>query len=125
MKLQCSCGHVIVDQTDNLPYKGHLRPDTSTEKNFQILENSVSHFIESVEAGETSEQLKNRYFNASYPANLSRETMFFDSITSIFDDEMLVYECQSCGRLAIDMRGRGGDWFIFFAPEDPSKRLFV
>jgi hypothetical protein len=26
-KLRCTCGHVIRDQTDNLPYKAYFVPD--------------------------------------------------------------------------------------------------
>lgn len=124
MKFMCSCGHVITDQTDNLPYKGHLRPDTSKEGMIETLDHSISNLVASVEAGETLEQLKNRYFNHNYPSGLSRKTMFFDSISKIWDDELLIYECSNCGRLAIDMRGHGGDSFLFFNPEDQAKRIF-
>ena len=34
MKIRCECGHIIVDQSDNLPYKAHLIPDTQMEHIF-------------------------------------------------------------------------------------------
>jgi hypothetical protein len=41
VKIGCYCGESIVDQTDDLPYKGHLVPDQEWFVNCDSLDDEV------------------------------------------------------------------------------------
>ena len=38
MKFRCTCGHYIIDQTDDLPYAGYIYPDRSMGPLFHAID---------------------------------------------------------------------------------------
>jgi hypothetical protein len=54
-KLGCTCGHVIRDQADQLPYKGHLFKDQDKEVVLEGIASDVSLYIKSL-LGEEKEE---------------------------------------------------------------------
>ena len=82
MKILCHCGDAIIDQTDDLPYKGHLIPDQQWFATYNAIDDEV---IDPVADGRLSKE-------AAY--NLAR--------TVISRSARLVWQCRACGRLYID-----------------------
>lgn len=86
MKISCYCGAVIVDQTDDVPHKGHMIPDQEWFATYDAIDNKV---IDPVAEGRLEKA-------AAY--RLAREI--------IRGSARLMYQCRECGRLYID-DGRG------------------
>jgi len=94
-KLLCDCGHVIVDQTDDLPYKAEFIPAQLEEEIFTALEPAIidENSMESI-AGRVSWVYASR----------SRS----------------MYQCENCGRILLQ-RGKKNS-FASFVPEDAHGR---
>ncbi len=92
MKFQCSCGHVIRDQTDFIPYKGYLVPDQRFEEVWNCVESAL---------------------DAAPPAGHMERDRFFGTLG---DERIFIgaYQCTDCGRLYIS---DGENGFHIFAPE--------
>jgi hypothetical protein len=82
MKIGCSCGACIVDQTDYLPHKGYLIPD---QEWFAILDAIDADIIDALASGRLPR---------SDAYRLAREIIRRAS--------RLIYQCGVCGRLFID-----------------------
>jgi hypothetical protein len=82
VKIGCTCGAVIIDQTDDLPDKAHLIPDQEWFATYDAIDDEV---IDPVADG----RLGN---DAAY--HLARRI--------ISRSARLMYQCGSCGRLYID-----------------------
>ena len=88
-KLQCKCGHVVSDQTDDLSYKGEVIADQDWEG----------------------------VWGAIALRYASRSDELVDFITSVrLEFSRDVYECQGCGRLWVQEKP-GAREFLSFAPE--------
>ncbi|MFO0797058.1 MAG: hypothetical protein U0804_06240 [Gemmataceae bacterium] len=82
MKIGCHCGAVIVDQTDDLPYKGYLIPDEDFYAVFDALDDQV---INPVAGG-----------------SLDREAAYHLARRIIGRPARRMWQCVACGRLYID-----------------------
>lgn len=51
-KLYCVCGHVIVDQRNNLPYKAKFLPDENEEAFWSAIINIIKSFNDAKDKGE-------------------------------------------------------------------------
>ena len=89
MKIQCACGHLIVDQTDGLKHKGHLIADVHWFNFWDAVDAAIA---------ETDEALKEQ---ASMP--LRRQKIFRQ-----------VWECTQCGKLYVDDKNSR---LISFSPD--------
>lgn len=79
MKINCTCGNIIVDQTDYLKNKGYLISDTQWFDFWNDIDNAIEKSGESKkEKEEACMQLRNQ---------------------NIFKN---LWECTSCGKLYID-----------------------
>jgi hypothetical protein len=47
-KLKCICGHIIIGQTDNIPYKGYILPDTEVENVSDALTAAIETLIDAI-----------------------------------------------------------------------------
>ena len=92
MKICCDCGHIIVDSTDNLPFKGRYLSDV----NWESFWNAIDKAIES--PSDTDKEREERCMNL-------RKMNLFSTM----------YECQNCGALYIN---KGKDT-IKYTPETP------
>ncbi|HEU0298211.1 MAG TPA: hypothetical protein VFR37_02130 [Longimicrobium sp.] len=81
MKIQCRCGALIVDQTDNLPHKAHVIPDQEWEG---VLD-AIDHAIE-----------------RSGPGAQAKEAACMAVRTAIIRASRLAWQCRECGRLWMD-----------------------
>ncbi len=63
-KLKCKCGHIIVDQTDNLKYKGYILPDTHVDDVSLNLTSNIDSLLDAIKNGKRLEWIK-KYFDVS------------------------------------------------------------
>ena len=112
-KLACKCGYTIVDQADHLPYKAKFIKDQDwlDHKSFAYV---IARFIKAILNGDREQWIQN-YFLEGYPHDISDSEVIHD-IASTFDAtyEHNIYQCEKCGRIAIQ---KSGNIFSFFQPE--------
>lgn len=93
MKFLCDCGKLIVDQTDDLPYKGHLISDQDYNDYFDAIDAAI-------EKGGPSQSDKEKEI----------ECMIIRSINAFRS----IYQCSNCGTIFInDSEGK----FHLYAPK--------
>lgn len=109
MKLRCLCGHVIVDQTDNLSYKAHLLTDRDYGENFDKFIAYVVDFFLAYAKGEMDIFLNKYYpspenralFISTYLGEDSNLSSIMNDAFFLFIHDRLMYECEQCGRIWI------------------------
>jgi hypothetical protein len=79
MKIECTCGHLIVDTSDYLPHKGHLYPDKLWYPLWDKIDDAIKNGGSSLKEFESA-CMKLRHFDKS------RHT----------------WQCLECGNLYID-----------------------
>lgn len=118
----CECGHVIVDQTDFLPYKAMFYSDQDTEACVDELIQDIAKFIEAREQGRQDEFLEIG-FSKNYPKNLN--------ISDIINDIMIgyeavfgrtIYECEQCGRIWMQTEP-GTNEYVSYFPEGEVREI--
>lgn len=113
-KLGCKCGHVIVDQTDNLEYKGYVLPDTYVDDVSENLTNNIDSLLEANKNGKRLEWIKKNFDVPPYPTDLKDSSMIHD-LLNVIDTTQDIFECENCGRIAIQV-GQTNE-FKFFTPD--------
>lgn len=66
MTFLCTCGYIIRDQTDYLPYKAQFIPGEDEEANFSMVIEALVAFITARETGNQEEFLRS-HFGDDYP----------------------------------------------------------
>ena len=99
MKIKCYCGSLIIDQTDYLPWKGHLIPDQKWFSTF----NAIDELIDAVANGQ-----------------MGKEDAYNRARTILRRSSRLMWQCRECGRLHID--GSDGQLRCFMPEGDPIDR---
>ncbi|EPL03271.1 hypothetical protein [Pseudomonas sp. CF161] len=113
-KLACCCGHVIVDQTDDLPYKASLLRDQEQSIFQERTQDSVKRLLQAVSNDGLEQLIAEQYGNT--PWRPRPDELFQDQFTSIQVASMTcLYECQNCGRLWVQRAG--SQQFASFAPD--------
>jgi hypothetical protein len=101
-KIKCFCGHIIVDQTDNLPYKAHYFADADYQASYEKFIAYCAELIQAREEGRQEEFITNQ-FGEDYPQQeLDVSDYINDGLAgmlAVFGHFM--YECEQCGRLWI------------------------
>lgn len=92
MKINCSCGHVIVDSTDYLPTKGHLVADTDYFHFWDAIDDAIE------KSGPTAKEKEKA-------AMQLRQMNVFKTF----------WECSNCGKLYTN--GKNGD-LISYSSDD-------
>lgn len=112
-KLGCSCGHVIVDQTDALPYKAELLRSDREEQFYEQVEELFASIRIAVAEGRFPALAR----ETSSGWQSAREDEFFiDKLSSITCGLFTaVYECEACGRLWVQ-RAKDNQ-FISYVPD--------
>ncbi len=115
-KLRCPCGHTIVDQRDNIPYKASYRKDKDLESYMSVAD-EIADFQKAIETGEREEWIK-KYFSEDYlgihPSNLEVIRDVISGWDFQYRGEM--FQCEKCGRIAIEKDN--SNVFSFFKPDD-------
>lgn len=123
-KLGCICGNTIVDQADNLPYKGYILPDTELERTSDILSNTIDSLSDATKQSKRLEWIKEKFTVPPYTTDLSDSSMVHDIISSLLvDKKQDIFECENCGRIAIQVGQT--NHFKFYKPEtEDTKGIF-
>ena len=100
MKIGCHCGAVIIDQTDDLPHKGHLIPDQEWFATYDAIDDEV---IDPMADG-----------------RLGKEAAYHQARQIIGRSARLMWQCRACGRLYID--GLDGKLRCFVPEGEPTDR---
>ncbi len=114
-KLRCKCGHTIVDQANNLPYKGQILPDQNID-GFDGVFDKIDTLIESITNGKRIDWINENFDGSVYPTDLKNSSMIYDLICSKFYElNRTIYQCENCQRIWIQI----GETEVFapFAPE--------
>ena len=82
MKIECHCGTLVVDQTDDLPHKAHLIPDQAWNAISDAIDDQV---IDALDGG-----------------HIDRETAYHQARQIIGRSARMMWQCRSCGRLYLD-----------------------
>ena len=117
-KLKCLCGHLIIDQMDNLEYKGYIVPDVFVDEISENLTNNIDSLQEATKRGERLKWI-NKHFSPPYPTNLKDSSMIHD-LLNVVETTQDIFECEKCGRIAIQV-GQTHQ-FKFFRPESDDTR---
>ena len=118
-KLGCKCGHVIVDQADNLEYKGYILPDTYVDDVSENLTSNIDSLLEAIKNGKRLEWMKEHFTVPPYPTDLKESYMIHDSLNMI-DKTQVIFECENCGRIAIQI-GQTSK-FKFYSPDTDDRK---
>jgi hypothetical protein len=113
-KLKCKCGHLIVDQTDNLEYKGYILPDTYVDDVSESLTNNIDTLVNAIKSGRRLEWIKANFEVPPYPTDIKESSMIHD-LLNIVNTTQEIFECENCRRIAIQV-GQTNQ-FEFYMPE--------
>jgi hypothetical protein len=116
-KLVCSCGNVIPDQTDYLPYKGEVLKNQDREAFMCGVTGSLAEYIAGVRSRNLDEWHRERPWVQPGASDLTVLWAFLGWFRRKYCVD--VYECESCGRLWVQS-GTGSQRFIPFAVDEPS-----
>ena len=120
-KLGCPCGHTIVDQTDDLRYKGYILPDVLLDKTSEKLTDAIDSLLDAINAGKRLDWIEKNFSVPPYPTNLSVSSMIHDLFSSyLIDKTQDIFECENCGRIAIQVGQT--NYFRFFSPDSPDTK---
>jgi hypothetical protein len=97
MKIECVCGHLISDGTDDLPHKAHIIPDQSWNALFETIDGIIENRC-ATRAQRTEASMLIR----AAVAKVTREA----------------WQCRACGKLYVDDKTRGPRP-VAFAPLAP------
>ncbi|ABA74030.1 hypothetical protein JKA62_26195 [Pseudomonas sp. B7] len=113
-KLGCRCGHVIVDQTDSLPYKASLLRDEVEDAFWEEVNQELKPLMTAAESGDKA--VIDGAFGEFAPwVNATDELI--SRLSSLHIHRTLdVYECTNCGRLWVQ-KGAGNQ-FVSYVPEE-------
>jgi hypothetical protein len=115
-KLGCRCGHVIVDQTDYLPYKGDIVPDQTFFEFLDKIDQAINDLLIATKDNKRAEWIK-KHFLEMYPQDLSNIQMLGDIFSKYYFPLIKhIYQCEKCGRLWVQKDKT--EQFIPFKPED-------
>lgn len=115
-KLRCPCGHVIVDNSDSIPYKARILPDEKEAAFFKRIEEALRALLE-VNSAPARERWLARFGFGSLPARVTSVEMCLDLVSSLLAELSLdCYECTACGRVHVERRAER-NVFSAFVPD--------
>ena len=123
-KLGCLCGHTIVDQTNDIAYKGYILPDTLVNSFFDVLTENMNSLATAKKSNNTLEWMKKNFSVPPYPLDASDADMIHDLLFNAFvNTNQDIYECENCGRVAIQIKGINK--FNFYYPENNQSKGII
>ena len=115
-KLTCKCGHIIVDQSDSISYKGYILPDTLLDEVSTTLTDGIDELLEAIKVNKRTEWSKKHFTVPPYPTDIKDSSMIHDLLSDkLVESTQDIFECENCGRIAIQV-GQS-DRFKFFSPD--------
>jgi hypothetical protein len=119
-QLVCKCGHIIIDQTDFLPYKARYYSDEDSKAYDETID-IVADFMIAREEGRENDILMKS------DAGDSERTKLSFAIARMFARyhigfSHIMYECEQCGRLWIQPQP-GENSFVSYLPETDTREV--
>lgn len=131
-KMRCSCGHVIRDNTDHLPYKAYFHPDEDTYISHDVMTDTLAEYIAARARNQEVEFLRDLDikrgedpYRATWRANSLAGAPLPEVIGNLLgafyeDYERTIYECESCGRLLVQTEGNRYESYL---PETDARHV--
>ncbi len=130
-KLGCRCGHVIVDQTDALPYKAYIREDKDVQEPIELMARALAQFFEVRGQEEESRFIHEFISRHEDPVWADFEVkslkgkplaeVLFSLIFPIWNRyDRMIFECEACGRLWVGLEGN--NW-VSYLPETATRSV--
>ena len=119
MKFRCTCGHIIRDQTDALPYKAKFLADEDEEAMFERVIESLEAFMTARETGQQDEFLAT-HFGETYPKELDTKSILNDLLLGVNSAARVIYECENCGRIFFEKHPEEAE-LVSYVPEGESR----
>ena len=117
-KLRCFCGHVIVDQTDALPYKAIFIADENDEEFSQSTLSAIEKIVIAWKQGKLSE-LFGEKFAEVYPKDSELRSFLNDVLAVGYSEySRTIYECEWCGRIWLQSRDRDEEFFPYLPEKE-------
>ena len=99
-KLACTCGNIIRDQTDSLPYKATLIKNQQEEHFLENVAKEINTLLVAATEGKLEELLNEKYGCTSWRPR-ANEVCYEIVGSTLLSSSVTAYECQSCGKLWI------------------------
>ena len=117
---RCTCGNVITDITDDLPYKAYFLPDQDIDDALDNTMKEVAQFIEARECGEQDRYLREH-------GQISHVSTLKDVLRHLFSHPTFnfgrtLYECEECGRIWMQA-GPDKNMLVPYLPESASRGI--
>lgn len=116
MKVQCKCGNVITDNTDNLNYKAEFTKDQDIEKRLEAFD-VMSDFIDAINNNKRDEWIIS-FYRSNELVTLNNSAILCDIFLK-YDHTHSFYQCNVCGRLLVPSANHE---YSFFYPEDNNNK---
>jgi hypothetical protein len=129
-QLRCSCGNVLSDTTDFLPYKARILADEDTQKPLELIAQELAGFIDAHKQGPEAErafliraEARNEDISEEDAATVfdlrakgpfdTLPARLFTMLWPFWDRyPRVIYECDVCGRLLVQER-KGPRFFSY------------
>lgn len=116
-RMKCSCGYIISDSADDLPYKADLLPDQSFYNFMENVEEDLSGLFEAKNDIEKKEWIRKTLTDPSYPTDVKNSELISDVLTKHYRNSFRsIYQCEDCGRILIQKGNTNR--FISFRPDN-------
>jgi hypothetical protein len=127
MKFLCDCGHVILDQTDYIPYKARIAKDQDSDYVWGALADDLAAYMTAVTSGDQAaraawirEHLPNHAAMLGTPEEqrLTVDYVAWGYVTQLKQRYFIAaYECERCGRLWVARGAGGASPLVGFSPD--------
>lgn len=139
-KMDCVCGHVIRDQTDDLPYKAWILVDEDTQRPIALLATAIVGLLEARRQGPDAERDYLIRFHVTYGNDeeegaarwVDRYTDRSDLVPVLYEVifafwkryDRKIYECEHCGRIYLPDPTRRNH-YLPYLPEEGQRGVLA
>lgn len=122
MRCLCSYGHLVVDQTDDLPYKARVSRDKLEWQGQEAFAQAAAAYLDACLKGQRDLWLQQRYGEV---ISLTDEQVFLDLLSHVDEHHLSLYQCPKCGHLWLQNRHNLASFLEFVPEHDKTDALNV
>ncbi len=124
MKFLCTCGSVVFDNTDLLPYKGYVISDQDWFPTQNKIVEDIEAYIKAKASGSVQSWLAERFSQEYAQLNLPEKSILSDIVGgSLLKNNFSLYQCPACGRLHISSQQSNKELYVF-VPQNEEVDIF-